>query len=123
MNWFAQNAKDGWATCSITQAGFVRVLSNPAIHPSAPSPAKALAVLQVSIKSNPHHEFWTDNPPLTAISSTLQDRMRGHKQVTDVYLLAIAIHRKGKLVTFDYRTQSLAPKGSDEYNSLQILHP
>jgi predicted nucleic acid-binding protein len=45
----------------------------------------------------------------------------GPKQITDAYLLTLAIHHKGKLVTFDRRMLALAPEGSEERKSLEIL--
>lgn len=123
MRWFSQQGKHGWATCSHTQAGFVRVLSNPAVNTSAPTPAKALALLKSSTEMNPYHRFWIDSLPLTAISVNLQNKIRGHNQITDAYLLALAIHHKARLVTFDTGIQSLAPKGSPEYDALVILRP
>jgi toxin-antitoxin system PIN domain toxin len=121
MNWMAQNGEKGWATCSLTQAGFVRILSTPAFHPSAPSPVKALALLRTSTESQPLHQFWSDTLPLTAIGPKLRDRIQGHKQVPDAYLLAMACHHNSTLVTFDARMQSLAPKGSAEFDALLVL--
>ena len=123
MKWFVHNDKHGWATCSLTQAGFVRVVSNPGVDAAAPTPAKALGLLKASTESNSYHQFWADTIPLTAIGASLQNRIRGHNQITDAYLLAMAIHRNATLVTFDARMQSLAPKGSAEHDALVILHP
>jgi uncharacterized protein len=123
MKWFSNNGKHGWATCSLTQAGFVRVVSNPAIDAAAPMPAKALGLLKASTQSNPYHEFWADTVPLTSIGDDLRNRIHGHNQITDAYLLAMAIHRNATLVTFDSRMQALAPKGSAEHHALVILRP
>jgi hypothetical protein len=123
MHWLVRNGNNGWATCSLTQAGFVRILSNPSFHPSAPSPAKALDLLKTSTESNPHHQFWTDTLQITAIRPDLTGRIQGHKQVPDAYLLAIAICHKAALVTFDARMRSLAPKGSKEFDAVVILRP
>lgn len=121
MDWLVRNDKDGWATCSLTQAGLVRILSTPAFDAGAPSPAKVIELLKTSTESDPHHQFWTDTFPLTAISPTLRNRIRGHKQVTDAYLLAFAADHQAKVVTFDSRMRSLAPEGSAEYDTLVIL--
>jgi len=123
MKWFVKNDKQGWATCSLTQAGFVRVVSNPAVDAAAPTPARALGLLKASTDSNSYHKFWADTIPLTAIEASLQNRIRGHNQITDAYLLAMAVHRKATLVTFDERMQSLAPRGSAEYGALIVLRP
>jgi len=123
MNWFDQNQDQPWATCSLTQAGFVRVISNPVIDAAAPTQAEAIALLKLSTDSNIHHQFWADTLPLTAISPSLRDRIRGHNQVTDAYLLALAIHNDGRFVTFDRGVESLAPKDSPEHDVLLILKP
>lgn len=123
MKWFLQNSRHGWATCSLTQAGFVRVISNPSVDAAAPSPAKALGLLKLSTESNPYHRFWGDAIPITAIEPDLRNRIRGHNQITDAYLLAMSIHHNSTLVTFDARMQSLAPKGSAEYDALIVLRP
>ena len=48
-----------------------------------------------------YHEFWPDD--LSILDETLIDNVRIHgpKQVTDVYLLALAVKRTGRFVTFD----------------------
>ena len=123
MKWFGQYEKDGWATCSLTQAGFVRVLSNPAFDKMAPPPAGAIELLKSSTEANPHHRFWTDTLPLSSITGALRSRIQGPNQITDAYLLALSMHNNGRLVTFDYRMQSLAPPGSPELAALHVLRP
>jgi predicted nucleic acid-binding protein len=78
-------------------------------------------LLQKATEASRNHEFWADDLPLSALGDPLKQRLRGHKQVTDAYLLALAIHRKGKLVTFDTRVRTLAPEGSAEADALVIL--
>ncbi|MCP4751779.1 MAG: hypothetical protein GY866_12865 [Proteobacteria bacterium] len=55
--WFSSNASEGWATCPITQNGFVRISSNPAIIPDAVLPKDALTVLK-RIVAHKNHVFW-----------------------------------------------------------------
>ena len=123
MEWFAQNGKGAWATCSLTQAGFARVLSNPRFDATAPPPAKALELLRASTEANPHHRFWTDTIPLSRISGALRSRIQGHQQIMDAYLLSLAMHNHGCVATFDTRMEALAPKGSPEHDVLVILRP
>ena len=103
--WFAEHAQDGWATCPITQCGFVRISSNPAIIRDAVTPRDAIAALRQML-AHPQHQFWPDELPLTHehIPATL---LMGHRQVTDAYLLGLAIHRNGKLATHDRGVCSL----------------
>jgi hypothetical protein len=118
-----RNQNAPWATCSLTQAGFVRVVSNPRINAAAPTQAEAIALLKLSTKSSNRHQFWADTLPLTAINPGLRDRIRGHNQVTDAYLLALTVQNEGRFVTFDSGVESLAPKGSPEHKVLLVLKP
>lgn len=97
--WFAANARDGWASCPITQNGCVRVMSNPA-YPN-PLPVSALIERLSEAASHELHEFWPDDASL--LDSTVVDpaRIHGPRHLTDIYLLALAANRRGRLVTFD----------------------
>lgn len=106
QNWFKRRASEGWATCPQTQAGFVRIVSNPAFSPSAVSPGEAAQALRKSL-AHPNHEYWpADVSYLTAIEP-FEGQIVGHKQVSDAYLLGLAIRHKGKLVTMDRGIQEL----------------
>lgn len=105
--WFAGRAGAPWATCSLTQLGFVRVVSNPAFSPDALSPAEAVALLGGNL-AHPGHEFWTEGLQLPAAVKGLDERLQGYKQLTDAYLLALAHRRKGVLATFDRGLRALA---------------
>jgi uncharacterized protein len=95
--WFAEHADSGWATCPITESGFVRVSSNPKVLPVATGVDVALAVLSALRKSGAHR-FLIDD-----VSPTDEDvpRIAGHRQVTDAQLLTIARRRGVPLLTFD----------------------
>ena len=121
--WFAGNENRGWATCPVTEQGFVRIVCNPAYMKPAPGIRSALDLLQKTTESSKNHQFWADDLPLSALSSSMRHRMQGPKQITAAYLLALAMHHDGRMVTFDYRMEALAPEGSVERNSLVILRP
>jgi hypothetical protein len=106
--WFARHAAGGWASCPITQAGFVRVVSNPAFSMLTITPREALANLTITMKHSGHH-FWRDDISLQQATEPFAARMVGHHQITDAYLLGLAIHHKGKLITLDRATLSLLP--------------
>jgi hypothetical protein len=84
------------------QAGFVRIVSNPAFSPRAVSPAEAIDALRITV-GHPGHQFWSDDISLPDALGSLGTRIMGHQQVTDAYLLALAMHHHGKLVTLDKR--------------------
>jgi toxin-antitoxin system PIN domain toxin len=98
--WFARHSRSGWATCPITQAAFVRILSNPAFSPNALSPANALRVLETNL-SLPDHEFWPDSISVPDALEDMGTRLRGHQQIVDAYLRGLALHHRGKLATLD----------------------
>lgn len=118
--WFSRNADRGWATCPLVQAGFVRILSNPSFSPRAVSPQEAIAALRVSLE-HPAHQFWADSIPVTNGLTYLEDRLVGHQQITDAYLLALALHRKGKLATLDRSLVELLPAGSAARASVVVI--
>jgi uncharacterized protein len=113
QKWFSQHAPQGWATCPMTEAGFVRIISNPGFSPRAVSTAEALAALSVNVK-HPSHQFWPDDISLTQLPKSLQTKLTGHKQVTDLYLLALAQHHQGKLATLDRTLIAATGKGGGE---------
>jgi len=98
QRWFASRATDGWATCPITQAGFVRVSSNPKVLQSTLTPGEAVHALSRLI-AHPNHLFWPDSLAVTNALSAMS--LSGYRQVTDAYLVALAKHHGGKLATLD----------------------
>ena len=105
--WFRARAKRHWATCALTQLGFVRIVSNPAFSRDALSPAAAVTLLAENL-AHPAHEFWTDGLSVPAALKGVESGLQGHRQVTDGYLLAVASRRKGVLATFDGGLRTLA---------------
>jgi toxin-antitoxin system PIN domain toxin len=95
--WFAQNASSGWATCPLTESGFVRVSSNPKILPAAVMVADARVAL-VSLCSAAGHEFLIDD---VSLGDADVPAINGYRQVTDVHLLTLARRHAQRLVTFD----------------------
>jgi toxin-antitoxin system PIN domain toxin len=121
--WFVSKENRGWATCPITELGFVRIVSNVAYMKPAPSIRSALDLLQNTTNASKNHQFWVDDLALSALSPSIRRCLQGHKQITDSYLLTLAMHHKAKLVTFDRRMETLAPAGSVERDALVILRP
>jgi toxin-antitoxin system PIN domain toxin len=98
-NWRDRQRGDGWATCAITQNGFVRIMSRSARSPAVRLGA-ALSALQAQVASN-EHEFWSDRISIADSAVFDHGRLLGPSQITDVYLLALAVERGGRLVTFE----------------------
>jgi toxin-antitoxin system PIN domain toxin len=116
--WFGGRADARWATCSLTQLGFVRIVSNPAFSRDALSSVEALALLAENL-AHPGHEFWTDSLQVPTAVKAMEARLQGYKQLTDAYLLAVAHRRKGVLATFDRGLRTLA--GDPLLGSLEIV--
>ena len=113
--WFAANSSGGWATCPITESGFVRVSSNPKVLPTAISVDAARGVLS-ALRAIEGHSFLTDD---VSIADADFPRIVGHRQVTDGHLLTLARRRDTSLVTFDAGLFALA--GGRDVELLTLL--
>jgi toxin-antitoxin system PIN domain toxin len=98
--WFSLENEKGFATCPITQCGFVRISANPRIISDAVSIEQAWNHLRM-IAVHPHHVFWADDVDVSQDGLLPVSSMRSHREVTDVYLASLAFKRNGKLATFD----------------------
>ena len=99
-DWFEDNRARGWATCSATENGFLRVLSNPA-YPGGGTRCETLVGLLKKFRASGHHHYWADAVSLADPSLFNVTWLRGHRQVTDVHLLGLAWTMRGRLATFD----------------------
>lgn len=112
--WFDVHAHDGWATCPMTESGFVRVSANPRILPAPIGIDDARRVL-VALRGMDGHRFLTDD-----VSPTDTDfpRVSGYRQMTDAHLLVVARRNGVRLVTFD---SGLAALGGRDVELLAVL--
>ena len=97
--WLAAHQRAGWASCPLTQNGCIRILSL-ASYPN-PQPPGAVAARLAAALSGEQHAFWPDSLSLLAPGRLAWDQVLGSRQVTDAYLLALAVELGGRLVTFD----------------------
>ena len=109
--WFGEHAPDGWTSCPITQNGCVRIMS----HPSYPNALPVRLVMERlrEATQNPYHEFWTDDVSLLDPRIAEATRIHGPRQVTDLYLLALAVSRGGRFATFDASVPVNAIQGAE----------
>ena len=108
-DWFAHRRMElygGWATCPLTQLGFVRLVSNPAFSRDPLSVRDALALLLKNLE-HADHVFWSDDRDAASLT-TSAPFLRGHQSVTNAYLLALAHHHGGIVATFDRGLGDLA---------------
>ena len=111
--WFASRPKVQWATCPLTELGFVRLVTNPAFSRDALSAANAGALLAENLRHD-RHEFWKDTLAVPSAIKKLEGRLQGYRQVTDAYLISLAEAHNGGLATFDRGIFTLASGGFDE---------
>jgi uncharacterized protein len=97
--WFAAHARDGWASCPITQNGCVRIMSQPG-YPNA-LPVRVVVERLTEAAAGGAHEFWPDDVSLLDAQVADPTRIHGPRQLTDVYLLALAVQHGGRFATFD----------------------
>jgi uncharacterized protein len=90
------------------------VISNPAFSPNALNPVNAARLLEDNLKI-PGHVFWPDAISFPQAMRNLESRFTGHRQTTDLYLLGLAAHNKGRLATLDKGIRAWAPEELVEY--------
>ena len=105
--WFLREKARPWATCAFTEAGFVRVISNPNYQDPSLDVVEARTML-AALRRLPGHHFWRLDFPIEDAIGPVASRFFGHQQVTDAYLLALAVRNHGKLATFDRGISFLA---------------
>ena len=98
--WFGRNRGEGWATCALTENALVRVLSNGAYPGRRTTIEDAVLRLRVFC-SDRRHLFWSDSISVREAGRFYWKRVQGHRQLRDVYLLALAVSNRSRLATFD----------------------
>jgi toxin-antitoxin system PIN domain toxin len=97
--WWDEHSADGWASCTLTENGFIRVVSQFRADPPI-YPAEARLILSEQL-AHSNHAFWVDDLSITDSAIFDFDRVLTAKHLTDIYLLGLAVRRGGCLVTFD----------------------
>jgi uncharacterized protein len=118
--WFTRHAKAGWATCAITQSGFVRVMSQPALA----KPSRTVADLAGALGQNlahPAHRLLPLDFDLAEVLARCSGSVVVHRQVTDAYLLTAAMRAGMKLLTFDSGLGSLLASGAERTAHIELL--
>lgn len=112
LKWFTRHRAQGWVTCPLTEAGFVRIVSNPAFSRDAVQPREAVQVLMANTAAK-DHLFWPDDLAVAEAVAFAEVRLMVHQQVTDAYLLGLALHHGGALATLDEHITALVdPKSA-----------
>jgi uncharacterized protein len=116
--WLLENQASGWASCPLTQNGCIRIMSQPA-YPNALPVNQVIDQLAYACGKQAH-QFWADDLSVLDDRVVNAGRVLGHRQVTDTYLLALAVKHKGRFVTFDHRIALDAVRGAKPQHLLVL---
>jgi uncharacterized protein len=114
--WFDSEGYRSWAVCAFTEAGFLRVMTK---SKAGPRPIEAAIALLARIASHPGYRFWSMTDSWASLAGPFATRIFGHQQVTDAYLLGLAVKEAGVLVTLDRGMSYLA--GTQYSRNLLVL--
>ena len=118
--WFQAHGGHGWATCPLTQNALLRILGNSRYPNSPGGPVVVMPLLQ-ELLNHPSHVFWPDVLSWEVGGVFQSEALLHHGQITDAYLLALAVHHRGVLVSFDRRLSSRSVYGGAQ--ALQLIDP
>jgi len=116
--WFAEKGQQAWATSPLTENRFVRIASHPN-YPNRPGDVTAVLAILRQFCETPGHHFWTEDISILEILEP--NAIITHAQITDVYLLGLAVHKRGKLATLDQRIPVNAVRGGRK--ALELIIP
>lgn len=119
--WFAAEANHGWASCVLTVNGFVRVISNPN-YDLGIRMVDAVRSLE-SFCAGTNHEYWATGVSLLDETLFRIEYVAGPRQITDVYLLGLAVRNRGRFATFDRTVPLKAVMGATAENLVVIGAP
>lgn len=109
--WFADEGSADWATCPTTENGLIRIIGNPRYPNNAGPPALGAAMLS-KLTALPGHHFWPDSISLLRSDFVDPSKLMKADQITDTYLLALALSCGGALATLDSRLSPAAAAAS-----------
>ena len=118
FSWFTANAGEGWASCPLAQNGFLRVISQPSYSRTRSLTEAHERLLDAA--SDINHQFIADDISLLDNTLVRFPDVAGPGQLTDVYLLALAVAHDMRLVTLDTRIPLSAVRGATERHLVVI---
>jgi toxin-antitoxin system PIN domain toxin len=119
LDWLTANIKHGWASCPITQNGCIRIMSQPS-YPGSRAPTLIIERLRDAL-NHAAHAFWPDDSSIVDPLVVDGTRIHGARQITDTYLLALALKHGGRLVTFDAGIAVAAVKGASAKHLVTLI--
>jgi len=118
LTWWAESRAEGWASCPLTQNGFLRIASQPSYSNPVSLP-QAISTFRAQIAKG-GHAFWPDDISIMDDAHIDYSRLLGPRQLTDVYLLALAVRHGGRFVTLDRSISWQAARGASEASLVAI---
>ena len=117
-DWFESNQRQEWATCPITQNGCLRIVSQPR-YSNSMSIVEAMRRLN-ELTGTTTHQFIADDISLLTEGVIDRGEVIGHRQLTDVYLLALAVAHGLQFVTLDRGVRMESVRGASEEHLVVI---
>jgi toxin-antitoxin system PIN domain toxin len=105
-----------WGICAFTEAGFLRITTN--VYAGGRTLEQATNIVK-SFSNDPNFTYWPMRTDWPTVAEFFQGRLFGHQQITDAYLLGMAIKEKGVLVTLDKALKTLA--GPEYLKNILVL--
>jgi hypothetical protein len=118
--WYENRENNNISTCPMTQSGMMRLLVQGVAGLDPYTMEEARESLN-HILDLPGHVYWPDDSAYLDATRAIVARMHGHRQITDAYLLGLAIHYKGKLATLDRGILHLA--GREFAGNVELIEP
>ncbi len=112
QRWFQAEGTEDWATCPMTENGVLRIVGHPQYLNSPGSPALVHPLLR-QLRNVGRHVFWQDDFSLLDSSLIDPQAIVSSDQISDTYLLGLAVNHGGRLATFDKRLRVTAVVGGD----------
>jgi toxin-antitoxin system PIN domain toxin len=108
QDWFNASGHQDWGVCTLTEAGFLRVSSNPKAGQNTVD--EAVGLLK-RLAEHPGYRYWPIDSSWTALTAPFVARIFGHQQISDALFLGLAVKENGVLVTMDKGIRYLAEPG------------
>ena len=91
-------------------------------HPAYPNAIHAGLVTERlrEVATDRHREFWPDDLSILDAGAVDSTRIRGPRQITDIYLLGLAVRHGGRFVTFDKGVSGAAARNAEPRHLLVI---
>lgn len=118
--WFNRQASSGWATCALTQAALVRIALQPAFAGRHVEVAEVAELLRRNT-AHPQHRLLALDFDFSRVLATCTGGIWGHRQITDAWLLAVAVRHGCKLLTFDQGMAALLATPAERQAHLLVL--